>query len=558
MSLNLATHGQAVELVGLEGSEVKSRASIQVQERTAQALAGVESGWSLEDQQDEELRATQSSCRDADAMKRMGKNQQLVRHFRLLSISSFVAIATATWEIGLFTIGQSFVDGGRPGLLYSTIWNFVCFAPVYLSMSEMASMAPIAGAQYHWVSEFAPERCQRFLSYITGWTSTLAWQSGNAVGIFLVGSLIQTIILINNENYGFPAWQCTLLAYCAMVIAFIGSVYGAKVLPHWQNAVFVVHILAYFAYIIPIWVSAPTASHKQVWTEFTNEGGWNSLVLSVLIGQLTGISQQVGLDTAAHMSEEVRDASTSVPKAMLLIYGCNFLLMFPAFLTVCYHVPSLEDALDDSTSYPAIYVLKQSMSTGWVTVVLVLILLLNVASNIVYLTAVSRDLFAFARDRGLPFSNWLSQVHPTRKIPQNAAMFSCGIAGCLALIYIGSPVAFFAINSLLTVALLQCYCLSIGCVLWRRIYLPETLPPASFSLGKLGVPINAFAVIYSFWAFFWCFWPETYPVTASGFNWSSPIFGAVLLIALVYFAAKARHNYVGPVFEVEGRKVHLR
>ena len=118
------------------------------------------------------------------------------------------------------------------------------------------------------------------------------------------------------------------------------------------------------------------------------------------------------------------------------------------------------------------------------------------------------------------------------------------------------PVAFYAINSLLTVALLQCYCLSIGCVLWRRIYHPETLPPSEFSLGKWGVPINAMAVVYAFWSFFWCFWPEATPVTAEGFNWSSVIFVSVLLIALVYFIFRAKNRYVGPVTEVEGRKVH--
>ena len=39
-------------------------------------------------------------------------------------------------------------------------------------MAEMASMAPIAGAQYHWVSEFAPERYQKILSYLTGYIPT--------------------------------------------------------------------------------------------------------------------------------------------------------------------------------------------------------------------------------------------------------------------------------------------------------------------------------------------------------------------------------------------------
>lgn len=256
------------------------------------------------------------------------------------------------------------------------------------------------------------------------------------------------------------------------------------------------------------------------------------------------------------MSEEVKDASKAIPKAMLTIYLVNFALIFPAILTVCYHIPNLDDALNDSTTYPAIYVMRQAMSVQWITVVLVLVLVINTASNIVYLAAVSRDLFAFARDKGLPFASWLSAIHPKRHIPLNAATLSSGFAILLAMIYIGSPVAFYAITSLSTVSLLQCYCLSIGCVLWRRIYAPDTLPPASFSLGRWGIPANAFAVIYSLWSFFWCFWPQTTPVTAEGFNWAGPIFVAVLIVAMVYFVSRARHNYVGPVTEVEGRRVH--
>lgn len=254
------------------------------------------------------------------------------------------------------------------------------------------------------------------------------------------------------------------------------------------------------------------------------------------------------------MSEEVKDAAYSVPRAMLAIYVVNFLLIFPAILTVCYHIPSIDDALADSTTYPAIYVLRQSMSIGWITVILVIICLLNVASNIVYLAAVTRDLFAFARDKGLPFSNWISRVHPRRRIPENACILTCVISVLLAMIYIGSPVAFYAITSLLTCALLQCYCLSIGCMLWRRVAKPETLPPAKFSLGKFGIPINACAVIYSLYAFFWSFWPQYYPVTAPDFNWASPIFVITLIGAMIYFALVARKTYFGPVTMVEGRK----
>ena len=46
------------------------------------------------------------------------------------------------------------------------------------------------------------------------------------MGIFLVGSLIQTIITVNDDSYTSPAWQCTLLAFAAMFIAYGASVYG--------------------------------------------------------------------------------------------------------------------------------------------------------------------------------------------------------------------------------------------------------------------------------------------------------------------------------------------
>ena len=319
-------------------------------------------------------------------------------------------------------------------------------------------MAPIAGAQYHWVSEFAPESLQKPLSYVslpktvlpklgedancmrqlTGWISTIAWQAGNALGIFIVGSLIQTMILVNNEDYPFPNWQGTLLACAAMVFAYIGNVYGSRILPYWQIPVFIIHILAYFAFIVPIWVKAPAATHSQVWNDFSNNGGWSSIGLSIMIGQLSGIGQQVGIDTAAHMSEEVRDAAKTIPRTMLSVYVINMCLIFPAIVTIVYHIPDLDAALEDSTTYPALYVLKQTMSVGAMTALMVVICLINMCSNVVYLAAVTRDLFAFSRDKGLPFSNWLSTVHPTRHIPVNAAKFTCVTAFALALIYIGS------------------------------------------------------------------------------------------------------------------------
>lgn len=154
----------------------------------------------------------------------------------------------------------------------------------------------------------------------------------------------------------------------------------------------------------------------------------------------------------------------------------------------------------------------------------------------------------------MPFSAWLAKVEPKRSIPRNANIFSCTLSAVLALIYIGSDVAFYAITSLNTVSLLQCYVFAIGCVLWRRLTYPETLPPARFSLGRWGVPVNIAAVLYCVWSFFWCFWPQAQPVTASGFNWAGPLYVLALIVAALYYI-RARHRYRGPVVDVEGRNL---
>ncbi|KAK6437726.1 hypothetical protein LTR95_006082, partial [Oleoguttula sp. CCFEE 5521] len=98
-------------------------------------------------------------------------------------------------------------------------------------------------------------------------------------------------------------------------------------------------------------------------------------------------------------------------------------------------------------------------------------------------------------------------------------MFTCVIS----LINIGSTAAFNALLSLSTVALMATYVISVTCVLVRRIR-KQHLPPARWSLGKSGLPINALALTYALWSFFWSFWPNTYSPDAQSFNWAFVLF----------------------------------
>jgi len=130
-------YGEEVEMVAHPAATTRTSTDIGVIREKLAAIADVNSADSLEDQ-DETLKASKSTAGDAEGMRRMGKQQQLVRHFRLVSTMSFVALSTAVWEIGLFVITPGLVDGGRAGLVWNVLWNIVGFGPIYLSMAEVS------------------------------------------------------------------------------------------------------------------------------------------------------------------------------------------------------------------------------------------------------------------------------------------------------------------------------------------------------------------------------------------------------------------------------------
>ena len=95
-------------------------------------------------------------------------------------------------------------------------------------------------------------------------------------------------------------------------------------------------------------------------------------------------------------------------------------------------------------------------------------------------------------------------------------------------------------------SILSSYLVVIGCLIHRRMF-GAPLPPRRWSLGRFGLAINIIAVCFIIPLWFFAFWPTAVPVTPESMNWASVIFTGVLSIAIVYYIAKGRHEYDGPV-----------
>jgi len=220
-------------------------------------------------------------------------------------------------------------------------------------------------------------------------------------------------------------------------------------------------------------------------------------------------------------------------------------------ITLIFTLGDIDSILATPTFQPFIQVFYNATQRYAVTnVMTAVIIVLLAACCISELATASRQIWSFARDGGLPGSSWLSQVTPGYDIPIHSLIISLLISSLLACINLGSSTALNAISSLGSVSVLASYAITISCLIWRRLY-GAPLPSRRWSLGNFGLPINILAILFLIPVWFFTFWPLATPVFAKTMNWSSAMFGGLVVLALVYYVVWARHVYEGPVVHVK-------
>ncbi|TKA83694.1 hypothetical protein B0A55_00266 [Friedmanniomyces simplex] len=459
-------------------------------------------------------------------MQRLGKQQEFKRNFSFISALGFVSIYMATWEFVLVSLSVGLANGGFAGLFWCFITTVLCYGTVVASLAEMASMAPTSGGQYHWVSEFAPPQYQKVLSYASGWMSTLGWIASLASSVYVCGTQIQAMVNVLEPNEVMTPWQLTLVMFAVIAITIVFNTVGAKFLPMLETVSLVGHIAGFFVVLIPLLVLCPKNSAHDVFVHFEANGGW-SLGPAYLVSQVTVIYCNLGSDSVVHISEEVEDASLVVPRCMFWSFVYNVLLGIVMLIVMLFCIGPLEDVVNSDVPYLLLF---NNTGSPALSIVLNVILFLLIYSGNVTALATSK---------------W--------NIPFNAVYGTS--AGCviLALIQLGSTLAFDIIVSLSVLGLMSTYLLSIGCVFLKRLK-GEPLPYARWSLGRWGFWINGFALFYSAFLLVWCCFPSYLPVTASTANWAPLVWVLVILVSYIVYVLYGRRNYTAPVEFVEGRK----
>lgn len=113
-------------------------------------------------------------------------------------------------------------------------------------------------------------------------------------------------------------------------------------------------------------------------------------------------------DALTLAAEEVENASLVVPQAMWYSYLLNITMGLFMLVTMLFCIGDLDTAI--VTPAPYIQLFKNTGSDSLATVLMIIVFLLIYLGNISALATTSREVWAFSRDSGFPFSSWISKV----------------------------------------------------------------------------------------------------------------------------------------------------
>lgn len=119
----------------------------------------------------------------------------------------------------------------------------------------------------------APTSCTKFLSFITGWVTLIGWQATTASSAYLAGTILQSTILMVDSSYSPKPYQAMLLGWAVLAFAVIINTVGSRTLAHFEGVILALHILGFFAVLIPLLVLADH-SDVSIFVTFVNSGGW--------------------------------------------------------------------------------------------------------------------------------------------------------------------------------------------------------------------------------------------------------------------------------------------
>ncbi|MDO9347873.1 MAG: amino acid permease, partial [Anaerolineales bacterium] len=259
-----------------------------------------------------------------------------------------------------------------------------------------------------------------------------------------------------------------------------------------------------------------------------------AFVLALLQAQWT----YTGYDASAHMAEETYLARMNSAWGVFLSVAVASVVGYVMLLVLTNSIPPDKVGETALAAYPVLFIAQNALQPFFANVIAVIIGVAMWLCGLASITSMARMWFAFARDKGMPGSGYLSRVSHRWRTPANAIVVTSIIAWLIT-VY---SAAFSVIVSMSVTALYLAYAIPVY-LNWRNKRRGQgeftTKEAAPWSLGKWGPVLN---VICFLWVTFITILFSIPPNELAG--WTMIVL-AVLLV--IYWQVSEKRRFAGPI-----------
>lgn len=280
-------------------------------------------------------------------------------------------------------------------------------------------------------------------------------------------------------------------------------------------------------------------SAKYVFTS-TYNGGDTAPSLNWVLSWYMVASCLVGQDVSGHVAEETVSAKKAAAKGIFWATVASALCGVPIIILFLFCMPSIETFYDTSAPQPFINMYALALGPRAHVVMTIISMTGAIINTSISLVAVSRLVFAVARDGVFPCSDILSRVSKSKQ-PHNAVIFIATIAALLLCTQLlPSQVAFESLISTSAAGSIAAYGLvGIG----RAFITRKTFCPGFWDMGRFGVVAAVITFIWNDFAFSVLCAPQysdsMIEQDSSLFNYAIVIMGGVTILAMAEWWRKS-------------------
>ncbi|AET39650.1 Uga4p Ecym_4621 [Eremothecium cymbalariae DBVPG len=488
---------------------------------------------------------------DVELLAEIGYKQELSRHFSTIQV-----FGIAFSIMGLLPSIASILTIALPGGMVSFVWGWLIFGVFILSigaaMSELASAIPTSGGLYYYTYYYAPPKFKAILSFLIGNSNSLALVAGLCSVEYGLAQEVLSIVAIWKDGDFELSSSKTFAVYCAAILAtVILTSMATAAVSVLQTVSIVINLsLVAFLIVLPIGVANNDSMTFNgpgfIFANFQNNSSWPDCIQFFLCGSLPIVWVIGAFDSTIHMSEEAKNASKAVPVDILTSITVCWLLGFCIVVTIAACMgPDINGLLDTAFGQPLAQLLFNVLGKQWAIAFMSLIAVCQYVMGASILTAISRQIWAFARDDGLPFSFWIKKVNKSLSSPIRATWVGAFAAIMIGLLTLAGPVASSALFSMYVGANYLAWMMP---NLLRMLFGKNIFNPGVFYMGKFWSPIiNWVSIIFQLLCIVLMMLP-TNPIniTGSSMNYTFLFTGFVWFGSIIYFVLYKHKTFEGP------------